>query len=104
MAEAPSFRISMRSTAAIGIEFRSTMPPFRPCAAMRRPFSSTSVAAQPWPRRLAHDAPLLPRAAPATTSALLARLSRPVPLTDSELIKRGMPGRRRRVAAPARPA
>ncbi len=73
----------MRSMALIGIWFRSTVPPFRPCAATRRPLSRISVALEPWPRRLAEVAPLLPRCAPPTTSALLARLSRPLPLADS---------------------
>ncbi len=82
---APSFSTSMRSTAAIGIWLRSTCPPFRPWLATRRPLSRMSVALLPWPRRLAELAPLLPRCAPPTTSALLARLSRPLPLTDSDI-------------------
>jgi hypothetical protein len=64
----------------------STTPPFRPCAATRRPFKRTKVPAAPCPRRFAEDAPLLPRCAPPTTSALLARLSRPLPLVDRKLI------------------
>ena len=71
----------MRSTAAIGIEFRRPTPPFRAVRRHRRPLSSTSVLAAPCPRRLAADIPFMPRDAPATTSALEASLSRPVPLT-----------------------
>jgi hypothetical protein len=43
-------------------------------------FSKTSVAAEPWPRRLAAESPLVPRWAPLTTSAFEARFSGPVPL------------------------
>ncbi len=79
-AEAPSLSTSTRSTAAIGIEFRSTAEPFMPWVATRRPLSSTSVESAPWPRRLADEAPLLPRCAPEVTSAFDARLSEPLPL------------------------
>ena len=61
MAEAPSLRISMRSTASVGITFRSanTFWPSsaRPYGAMRRPLSSTSVEAAPRPRSEMPDAP-----------------------------------------------
>ena len=82
MADAPSFRISTRSSAAIGIWFTSTAEPVRPCAATRRPLSSTSVEAAPWPRKLAAERPLVPRCAPDVTSAFDARLSAPLPLVD----------------------
>src|SRR5215470_14085838 len=60
-AEAPSFKISMRSTAEVGSEFRSTdesapVPP----ATNRRPFNNTSVRAEPRPRRLTRVEPLPP--------------------------------------------
>ena len=82
MADAPSFRISTRSSAAIGIWFTSTAEPVRPCAATRRPLSSTNVEAEPCPRKLAADKPLVPRCAPEVTSAFDARLSAPLPLVD----------------------
>ena len=49
----------MRSTAAKGIEFRSTDSPLRPWVDVRRPFSSTSVYCEPNPRNEAPVAPLL---------------------------------------------
>ena len=52
-----------------------------PWVAMRRPLSSTRVESAPWPRRLAEEAPLLPRWAPEVTSAFEARLSEPLPFT-----------------------
>ena len=60
-AEAPSLRISMRSTEAVGMEFRSTeasapVPP----GTMRRPLRSTRVRAEPRPRRLMRVAPSPP--------------------------------------------
>jgi len=57
-----------------------------PWVATRRPFSSTRVESAPWPRRLAEEAPLLPRCAPEVTSAFEARLSEPLPLTFSVAI------------------
>src|SRR5882672_11895382 len=50
-AEAPSFRISMRSIAAVGMEFRSTdvFAPVPP-GTMRRPLRSTRVRSEPRPR------------------------------------------------------
>src|SRR5688572_7486573 len=57
MAEAPSFRISRESIAAVGIEFRSNTDwkPLNPAdgkGAARRPLMSTSVLLAPRPRRL----------------------------------------------------
>jgi hypothetical protein len=60
MAEAPSFSTSTRSMAEKGIWLTSTAEPWRPWAATRRPFSNTKVAPDPWPRRFAKEAPLLP--------------------------------------------
>ena len=82
MADAPSFRTSTRSKAAMGIWFTSTADPVSPCAATRRPFKSTRVDADPCPRRLAADKPFVPRCAPLVTSALDARLSAPFPFED----------------------
>ena len=78
-AEAPSRNTSTRSSAAKGIEFKSTARPFKPWVATRRPFSSTRVASAPWPRRLAPDTPLLPRCSSDTIPPLLARLSDELP-------------------------
>ena len=81
MAEAPSLRISTRSMAPSGIEFRSTALPLAPCVATRRPFSSTSVLLAPRPRRLALLLPLLLRSVvPSWMPTLDDRLSAPVPL------------------------
>ena len=60
-AEAPSFSTSMRSMAAVGIEFRSTdesapVPP----GTMRRPFKRARVRESPRPRRLTRVDPSPP--------------------------------------------
>ncbi len=71
MADAPSFRISMRSTASNGTWFRFTNDrcpsSARPYTASRRPFSSTSVLFAPSPRSETPDEP----AASPFTNALL---------------------------------
>ena len=51
MAEAPSVRISMRSTAASGTELRSALLPVNGAVGARRPSISTKVRLEPRPRR-----------------------------------------------------
>ncbi len=58
MAEAPSFRISIRSIAAVGMVLRSTLASApSPLETIRRPFTSTSVRFTPSERRFTRVAP-----------------------------------------------
>ncbi len=59
-AEAPSFNISMRSTAAGASVFRSNASPARPPALERRPLTSTSVLPAGSPRSVTVAVPSPP--------------------------------------------
>ncbi len=69
-----------------GTWFTSTAEPVMLAEARRRPFNSTSVAAEPWPRRLAKESPLLPRRSLETTSEFEERLSDALPLSTRKEI------------------
>jgi hypothetical protein len=82
-------RISTRSTAAKGIEFRSTAEDFMLCSATRRPLSSTSVLPEPRPRRFALELDVLLRFSTSVAPAISvfeARLSSPLPLAEMKVI------------------